>query len=46
MFGSQRPALNCGRLERWLQFFIAITTSKLLVLVMLLIAVMGIIALD
>lgn len=43
MFGSQEPALNFARLERWLPFFIAITTSKPL---MLLIAIMEIIALD
>jgi hypothetical protein len=43
MFGSQEPALNFARLERWLPFFIAITTSKLL---MLLIAILEIVALD
>jgi hypothetical protein len=43
MFGSQEPALNFARLERWLPFFIAITSSKQL---MLLIAIVAIIALD
>ncbi len=42
MFGSQEPALNCARLERWLLLFIAITA---LMLLMLLVALIEIIAL-